>query len=644
MLNGAALAQTIDDIQFYNATSGVPEPGNPNGGGTDLFGATVTVTGTVVERGQYNSDSAHIIDSTGQGIGMFQSGLGAILGDKITITGQVDQYRDQIQIINLAVIDNQPGDVIDVPDWSIGDVTSTYENVGKMGRIIGTVTQSSISGKSGTILVSDAPGDTIKVYFDSTADLDLTAIDVGDVYAITSPIVTDLGEIEMKPRFQTDLVENPGGDTLPVITNVDSDNWVPEAGDPITISATILDDEGITSAFLYFRDSDGESPGPWSSVAMSGVGSAYSGVIPGPHTERMVDYYIEATDTGAQTVTLPGAAPTSVLTVAVGFTKIWDVQYAHPDSSSQSSPMDGEMVNIRGIVTAAGASQLGSNTKIIVQEPTPNPATGDFKFSGILVYETTAANEYYQGDLVEIGGLIDEFFDLTEMIPHNGNAIYLVNFGNDLPPASRVGTRTLADNSPTEIDGDGIMGEAWESVWVQTFPAAVLDTLAFGEYLISDTAARADSLVVDPITQLSYMPNLGDILKIESYMDYSFTARRIVPVADEYIILTGTSPVDNNTPTVVSAGGFRSIAPNPFNPTTTIKFAVNKANLVQLNIYNIRGEKVRTVLQDRLPAAEYSPVWDGTNDAGQNVASGTYFARLRIGAELVQVRQMTLVK
>ena len=77
---------------------------------------------------------------------------------------------------------------------------------------------------------------------------------------------------------------------------------------------------------------------------------------------------------------------------------------------------------------------------------------------------------------------------------------------------------------------------------------------------------------------------------------------------------------------------------------TTIKFVVNRTNLVQLNVYNIRGEKVRTLVQDRLPANEYSLVWDGTNDAGQSVASGTYFARLRIGAEVMQVRQMTLVK
>ncbi len=91
MISGAASAQTIDDIQFYNAGTGVPEPGNPNGGGTDLMGAIVTVTGTVVELHQYSSGSAHIIDSTGQGIAIYHGSnpFPAVLGDEIEITGTV---------------------------------------------------------------------------------------------------------------------------------------------------------------------------------------------------------------------------------------------------------------------------------------------------------------------------------------------------------------------------------------------------------------------------------------------------------------------------------------------------------------------------------------------------------------------------
>jgi hypothetical protein len=148
---------------------------------------------------------------------------------------------------------------------------------------------------------------------------------------------------------------------------------------------------------------------------------------------------------------------------------------------------------------------------------------------------------------------------------------------------------------------------------------------------------------VAPITALAYVGTIGDILTIESYMTYAGNEFRIVPIADEFITVTGLSAV-NDTPAIKAAGGFRSVSPNPFNPMTQIKFVVNVDNLVQLNVYNIRGEKVRTLVQDRMSANEYSFVFDGKDDSGQALASGSYFARLRIGKEVMQVRQMTLVK
>ncbi len=107
------------------------------------------------------------------------------------------------------------------------------------------------------------------------------------------------------------------------------------------------------------------------------------------------------------------------------------------------------------------------------------------------------------------------------------------------------------------------------------------------------------------------------------------------PKLDEVIIVEGFLNYPN--------GDFR-VAPNPFNPSTTISFRVQWKNLVQLNIYNLRGQKVRSLIQEALPANEYDLVWDGTNDTGGTVASGTYFMRLRIGTELMQVRKLTILK
>jgi hypothetical protein len=69
--------------------------------------------------------------------------------------------------------------------------------------------------------------------------------------------------------------------------------------------------------------------------------------------------------------------------------------------------------------------------------------------------------------------------------------------------------------------------------------------------------------------------------------------------------------------------------PNPFNPTTTIAFSIKERAPVTLTIYNVRGQRVKTLVTDtRAPGVTYRIQWDGRNDAGQQVASGVYFYRL----------------
>ena len=65
--------------------------------------------------------------------------------------------------------------------------------------------------------------------------------------------------------------------------------------------------------------------------------------------------------------------------------------------------------------------------------------------------------------------------------------------------------------------------------------------------------------------------------------------------------------------------------PNPFNPTTTIKFDIRKKGHVSLKIYNVAGQLVKTLVNDVLDAGSYSKEWTGTNNAGVKVASGVYF-------------------
>lgn len=629
-LTGLASAQivNIDDIQVYNPDGSVDTL-------APYYGQTVTIQGSVTcFPGIYNTGTHYFEDATG-GITVYDTACPYTFtyGDIVQVTGTVSAHSGEIQIVPSNYVPMGPGPEVEPAELTIAQVLADYESVGQLVALTGyidNIAANPFNLYSGT--------DTIAVYIDSTTGILTGDVQDGDEYQIISPLVNYYGLRELKPRRQSDLIENPSGDTVPVVDGVYADNWMPEAADAVTIYATITDDAGVTAANLYYREDSGDSTGVFSSVAMSNVGGdLYSGVIPGGHTEAQIDYYVEATDTGAQTVYNPAGAPAAWRELAVGFTPIYDVQYAHPDSSSQSSSYNGEVVNVRGVVTA-GTGDAGAVSKFILQD-------GEGPFTGILVYEGSGAyGSVYQGDLVEVGGYIEEYYGLTEMNPHSaaGNAaVNIVSFNNDLPRAATVATRYLRDD--TLEDGDGCYGEAYESVWVRTTISTVMDTLGFGEYIISDTHVRADTVEVDPNIELTYQPTIGDFVSITGFMDYDYGDFQITPYRDDHVLAPITG-VGDQLPQVLPAGGLQSIAPNPFNPQTEIKFVLTRPNLAQLNIYNVKGEMVVSLQNGQMEAGEYAVTWNGRDSSGQQVASGTYFARLRIGAEVHQVRKLSLVK
>ncbi len=83
--------------------------------------------------------------------------------------------------------------------------------------------------------------------------------------------------------------------------------------------------------------------------------------------------------------------------------------------------------------------------------------------------------------------------------------------------------------------------------------------------------------------------------------------------------------------------------PNPFNQSTKIEFTLAKSGFVILNIYDILGRRVRTLVSEHLSSGYKSVLWDGKNDSGKDVASGIYFYQLRIG-DFSQTKKLVLLK
>ena len=83
--------------------------------------------------------------------------------------------------------------------------------------------------------------------------------------------------------------------------------------------------------------------------------------------------------------------------------------------------------------------------------------------------------------------------------------------------------------------------------------------------------------------------------------------------------------------------------PNPFNPSTKICFDLPEAQFVRLVIYSIEGRRVTDLVNEYMSPGKYDVIWNGQDNSGKGVASGTYFIRIDAGP-FSQTRKMTLMK
>ena len=84
--------------------------------------------------------------------------------------------------------------------------------------------------------------------------------------------------------------------------------------------------------------------------------------------------------------------------------------------------------------------------------------------------------------------------------------------------------------------------------------------------------------------------------------------------------------------------------PNPFNPVTTISFSTTETDQnTELTVYNMKGQKVKTLVNTNLDAGQHKVVWNGKDESGKPVSSGVYFYKMKAG-NFIATRKMILMK
>lgn len=154
-------------------------------------------------------------------------------------------------------------------------------------------------------------------------------------------------------------------------------------------------------------------------------------------------------------------------------------------------------------------------------------------------------------------------------------------------------------------------------------PAAVRwDTVSFSLGQLTLGEYWVDLLVV--YYDMSWLPKVATY---DTIFTFSITPTK---VNEEQISVPGKFELSQNYP-------------NPFNPSTTIAYLVETDGRVNLSIYNLLGQKVRELVNEKKEKGNYSVQWDGKNDKGERLANGVYFYVLKAG-ESISSKKMILLK
>jgi hypothetical protein len=201
--------------------------------------------------------------------------------------------------------------------------------------------------------------------------------------------------------------------------------------------------------------------------------------------------------------------------------------------------------------------------------------------------------------------------------PGNGNdrarAIALDNSGNAYVTGRSLGSGTDYDYTTIKYLPNG------DSAWVMTYDGPVSGSDGANDIAVDDSGNVY-------VTGRSNGSGSSD----------DYCTIKYVQTASEVKDETG----DRDRP---SEFDLSQNYPNPFNPSTKIEFTLAKSGFVTLQIYDILGRKVRTLVSEELSSGYKSVIWDGKNDDGEAVASGVYFYQLKVG-DFSEPKKMLLLK
>lgn len=315
-----------------------------------------------------------------------------------------------------------------------------------------------------------------------------------------------------------------------------------------------------------------------------------------------------------------------------------------------------DAVNHHGGANSAKSATIGANGSTQMLVTMNVPAVGNITF-----WKKVSSEQSYDYLKFYINGVLKNQWSGTidwsqETYPVTpGNAVFkweymkdnMVDSGSDCAWVDDIVFPSTGGNTGTPVYACSVTELNFGTYQPANFSPITLTLTNSGTVSMIGTLTGTPELMVRPAAGGDYLQNLnylipaGGSLALEALIfptaPGNFSADltvssddpdHLVTVIPVTAIVLTTANDDQITPAITALKGNY---PNPFNPTTTIHYSLKTDSPVQIEIYNLLGQKVKTLVNGAKKSGNHSIVWNGKDDAGRNAGSGIYFYKMTAG-------------
>ncbi len=221
------------------------------------------------------------------------------------------------------------------------------------------------------------------------------------------------------------------------------------------------------------------------------------------------------------------------------------------------------------------------------------------------------------------------FYSLSDMFGHNSAPIYLIAYAPEI---------MISDYEIVSHNGIVVEGNNTISLDISNYGSAHVN------YPVVRVSSQEESVLIGEYDQTNYYWLESETGSLEFIFDFEYLGSEYY--LEELLfeiefsslntqlskILEFNLPVQQATPNVDDIDSPNNLTisnyPNPFNPETTINFNLPQDSKVVLDIYNLKGQRVKRLVSDNFVKGNHQVVWNGTNEASQDVTSGVYLYKI----------------